>query len=222
MAIIAKNTGNNADFAPIEAGSYVARCVSMTHIGTMIEKYMGDDKLMNKVRFDFELPTELKVFNEEKGEQPYMLGRDFSLSLHEKANLRKFLAAWRGKDFTEEEAASFDITKLLGVTGMANVIHQTSKDGKVYAAITSMSAIPKGMVCPPQINPSFEFGYTPFSQEAFDKLPQWLKDKVVQSNEYKELFDKAPVKSEPKKDDDFISELNKPVVVEDDGSELPF
>jgi hypothetical protein len=33
-----------------------------------------------KIRFSFELPTELRVFSEEKGEQPIAIHKEYTLS----------------------------------------------------------------------------------------------------------------------------------------------
>jgi len=182
--INATNTGGS-DFKPIDAGTYPARCYSMIHIGTVKENFMGEDKMMNKVRITWELPTEMKVFNADKGEQPMAISKEFTLSMHEKSNLRKFLEGWRGKGFTEEEAKSFDITKLLGIPCMLSVIHKTSKAGKLYAEISSISAPMKGITVAPQINKSFEWNYDNFDIFVFNELPTWLQDKMKQSEEYK-------------------------------------
>ena len=120
MPITATNEGGG-NYAPLEAGTYPARCYSMVHIGTIQEEFQGEKKTMNKVRISWELPTELKEFKQGEGEKPYVLSKEFTLSLHEKSSLRAFLKSWRGKDFTEEEAKSFDVTKLLGVTCMLSL-----------------------------------------------------------------------------------------------------
>lgn len=184
MAITATYEGGGS-FEPVPAGNYIGRCYSMVHIGTVQETYQGETKLANKVRITWELPTELKVFNEEKGEQPHSIGKEFTLSMHEKATLRKFLESWRGKAFTDDEARRFDITVLLGKPCMLNVIHKTSQTtGKVYAEIASVSPMPKGITAPDQINKSFEFNYEPFDQDVFDQLPEWLRTKCSASLEY--------------------------------------
>lgn len=183
MSITATNSAQT--FAPVPAGTYAARCYSMIHIGTVTEDYMGESKELNKVRITWELPTELKVFKEENGEQPYSVSKEFTLSMHEKANLRKFLESWRGKGFTDEEVKSFDVAKLLGKSCLISIIHKTSKQGNPYAVISSCSTLPKGMICPDQINPSFEFSWENFDQDKFDNLPDWLKDKMKTSNQYK-------------------------------------
>ena len=147
---------------------------------------MGTTKKLNKVRITWELPTELKVFKEENGEQPHVISKEFTLSLHEKSTLRAFLKNWRGKDFTEDEAKAFDIERLIGVPCMLNITHKARKDGSgVYAEIGSISAMPKGLVCPEQINPSFVWTYENFDSVKFGLLPDYLKSKMINSDEYK-------------------------------------
>jgi hypothetical protein len=188
MAIIATSNGST-NFEPIATGNYPARCYSMVHIGTVEENILGTIKKLNKVRITWELPTELKVFKEENGEQPCVISKEFTLSLHEKATLRSFLKNWRGKDFTDDEAKSFDIEKLVGAPCMLNITHKTKKDGSgVYAEIGSVSAMPKGFACPDQVNPSFVFTYENFDAQKFGELPDFIKNKMVNSDEYKATF----------------------------------
>ena len=186
MAITATSSGNSQNFEVLEAGSYPARCYSMVHIGTVEENIMGALKRLNKVRVTWELPTELVVFNEEKGEQPRVISKEFTLSLHEKATLRAFLKNWRGKDFTEEEAKEFDVTKLISAPCMLNITHKKSKDRKkTYLEIGSVSRLPKGMECPTQISESFIFDYDEnFDLQKLEGLPDFIKDKVKKSDEF--------------------------------------
>lgn len=188
MSIIATNKGGGNNIEPIPTGNYPARCYSMVHIGTVEENILGTIKILNKVRITWELPTELKVFKEENGEQPIVISKEFTLSMHEKSTLRNYLKNWRGKDFTEEEANAFDITKLIGVPCMLNITHKKSKDGqRTYAEIGSISTIPKGFECPPQINESFIFTYENFNENNFNKLPEFIRLKMITSEEYKKL-----------------------------------
>ncbi len=187
MSIIAENKGGS-DFEPIAAGTYAARCYSMVHVGTITEQYEGQPKTQNKIRLSWELPTELKVFKEENGEQPFFVSKDFTLSMHEKSSLRKYLEAWRGKAFTDEEAKSFDVTKLLGKECLVSIIHEAKKD-KTYAKIASVSTLPKGMICPPQINDTFEFSWSEYNQSKWDSLPEWLQTKMKGSKEYQQHFE---------------------------------
>lgn len=198
MPIIAKNDGIKRELIP--AGNYIARCYSMILLGTITEQILGEEKTLEKVRISWELPTELRVFKEENGEQPMVISQEFTLSMHEKANLRKFLESWRGRGFTDEEAKCFDITKLLGVPCMLNIIHKVSKSGSSYATISSVAAVPKGITVPAQVNPNFEFNYeSAFSVESLESFPDFIKDKIKSSEEYKALItpNHAETKSEP-------------------------
>jgi len=192
MAINATNTAQVKELIP--AGNYVARCYQMIQIGTVDELVNGEKKTMHKCRIGWELPTEQKVFKEENGLQPLVISKEFTLSMHEKSNLRKVLASWRGKDFSEEEAKSFDITKLLGAPCMLNIIHKPSKDGsKIYQEIGSISPIPKGFEVPAQITPSMVLEYDDFDTAVFERLPDFIKDKIKSSAEFKKML--APQES---------------------------
>ena len=65
MAIIATNNGTTRELIP--ANNYLARCYQMVEIGTVKESILGKEVIAHKVRIGWELPTELKVFNPEKG-----------------------------------------------------------------------------------------------------------------------------------------------------------
>jgi hypothetical protein len=196
IQILASSTGGS-NYEPIAAGTYVARCYSMIHLGTIKESYMGEEKFVNKVRLTFELPTEMKVFKEENGEQPQVISKEFTLSLGDKSNLRAFLNSWRGKALTEDECKSFDIAVLAGKPCTLSIIHKTSKaSGKTYAEIASIGGVMKGMAVPDLINPEMVFSVTNFDQVAFDSFPDFIKEKIQSSNEYKALVIGGPSESE--------------------------
>lgn len=212
--IEATNTSVKRELIP--AGNYVARCYSMIHIGTITELILGEQKRLNKVRITWELPTELRVFKEEKGEQPMVISQEFTLSMNEKSNLRKFFESWRGKGFTEEQAKSFDISKLIGQACMLNIIHKQSKKGSEFEVISSVSALPKGLTCPDQINESFEWNYGDcFDLIAFEAFPEFLRDKIKGSEEYRKFLN--PQETETTDGSDL-----EPVSEERAGDDLPF
>lgn len=190
MAIIApKSGGLNLPKKVVPAGSHVSRCYSMIQIGTVESEYLGEKKTLHKVMIDFELPLETAIFREGEPEKPFVISKEYTLSFHEKSTLRSHLQSWRGKAFTDEEAAKFDITKLVGATCMLNVVHKASADGtKTYANIASISPIPKGLTCPEQVNPTRILAYDSWNQDVFMSLPEWLADKISATPEYKSKF----------------------------------
>lgn len=178
----------------IQAGSYVARCYQMLHIGTIPSEWKGEAKLRNLVRITFELPSELKVFKEGQEPKPVAISAEYTLSLGEKSKLRPVLEGWRGKKFTEEEAKDFDVSKLLGVPAMIGVMHNE----KGYAEIASISGLPKGVECPAQINPSQIFDYDEnFDIELLEKLPEFIKKKIKSSIEYQKQMGTYQEEPEP-------------------------
>lgn len=181
MAITAENKSQPKVLPP--AGTHLARCYQMVHLGHIIEEsgaYAG--KLVNKVRLSWELPDEKHDFG--KGPQPFTISQDYTLSMNPKATLRKMLESWRGKPFTEKEAESFDVTKLLGVPCMVSLIHKKSQAGNAYAAITSVSTLPKGFECPPAINQLRKLEYDNFDRSFFESLPDFLRKQIEGSKEY--------------------------------------
>tara|TARA_R110002126_G_scaffold142181_2_gene287745 strand:+ start:1626 stop:2243 length:618 start_codon:yes stop_codon:yes gene_type:complete len=202
MSIIATSSGSSQGFDPIEAGSYAARCYSMVQLGTNEEIILGVTKELHKVRITWELPTEMKVFKEENGEQPMVISKEFTLSMHEKANLRQFLETWRGKSFTEDEAKSFDITALLGKPCLLSISHKVAKNNNTYANISGVNLLPKGMECPPQINDTFELSFDNWDETKFASLPDFIKSKIVTSREYKAMIEPRTTNDTTTTDDD--------------------
>jgi hypothetical protein len=184
--ITATNNGGG-NFEPVPAGTFAARCFEMIQIGTIKEVIQGKEKMLNKVRVSWELPTEAKVFKEGDPAKPQVISKEFTLSMNEKATLRKFLAAWRGKDFTEDESKAFDITVLLGKSCLLSIIHKTSSSGSTYADIASVSMVPNGMTVPDQINDTSVLSYDNWDWDKFNSLPDFIKNKITSSVEYRTI-----------------------------------
>lgn len=193
----------DSEFQSVNPGTHLARCYRMIEIGTIKEDYMGEAKTLQKVMISWELPTEKAVFDEAKGEEPFAVSKTYTLSMHEKANLRKDLESWRGKGFTEEEAKRFDLTQLLGKPCLLSIIRQPSKSnpGREYTVISSISPLMKGQQCPDQINPTKVLSYDEFNWELFDSLSDYTKDKIKSSIEFKMMQEPGVVKIESGNDE---------------------
>ncbi len=209
--------GNSQPRETIPAGNYVARCYRMIHIGTNYDQMW--DKNKDEVRITWELPTETRVFDEAKGEQPMVIDGRYTLSMHEKSNLRGMLESWRGLKFTDAEAEEFDITKLVGVPCMLNVIHNTKGD-KTYANIGSVSPVPKGLPIPQEYNKPIIFDYeNNFDTEFVETLPDFIKDPLKSSIEYKDRMLQLEGAAHDKQMDAATANDPEPIAGNDD---LPF
>lgn len=132
------------------SGPIASRCSRLIDLGTQESTYEGERKTQRKILLSWEL-AELRTDG-----TPFVISRRFGLSLHEKSALRAFLQAWRGRPFTAEELAGFDLRRLLGAPCMLNVMH-TNRNGKDYANIASISPLPKGMSAPELCAPGVVF-----------------------------------------------------------------
>lgn len=178
MSLIAENKGG--EFEMIPEGTYIARCYRVVDLGTQLNEKFHTSS--HKVMVSWEFPTELM----EDG-RPFAISKWYTLSLHEKANLRKDLEAWRGRKFAGDEAQSFDVSKLLGVPCYINVIHNTTGEN-VYANVSSIMALPEGVECPEPSNTPVVFDISNFDQDLFDTFSEKIQGMIKASPEYKNIM----------------------------------
>lgn len=192
-------------------GMHVARCYQIIDLGTTEQggNYPGKKR---KVQFLFETPYETAVFSEESGEQPYYLRATYTLSMNEKAILRKDVASWIGKKMNDEQAAQFDVFSLLGKECQVNVVH-TSKGENTYANITAITPLAKGMSCPAPVNPIVAFSAAQPDMNVFSTLPQFIQDKIKESDEFIAYMERemngtnAPATPAPAKQEKGVDDL---------------
>jgi hypothetical protein len=169
MAIIAKLSGNGGSFEPTPTGPQHAVCAFVEDIGTHEDTYQGRPIQRRQIVICWEL-SETMTIGENAG-KPFMISKFYTLSLNEKANLRHDLEAWRGKAFTEEELAGFDVERLIGVNCMLNVVEKKKQDGNITQTIGSIMPAIKGL---PKITPVNEVP------------PAWIAKKREDSIEWRE------------------------------------
>ena len=208
--IIAKQTSSGSDFKLPPAGSFLASLYRIIDIGTQTTEWMGKKKMQRKIIAMFELHGEDndgQPLQTAEG-KPLIVSKRYTLSLDEKATLRKDLEAWRGKAFTQEELDGFNLEVLLGKCCMVSITHSTY-DGKEYANIAGISQVPaalKKLGEPVGVNELLIFTLDPFDQDKFSKLSEGMQGVIKKSAEYRNTFEPGapPVSSPPSEliDDD--------------------
>ena len=186
-------TESTATFELPPAGPQAARCTRLIDLGTQTSDYQGEAKSARKVLLTWRL-SELRSDGE-----PFQVSRRFTASLHEKSALRAFLKSWRGRDFTPDELAAFDLKKLLGAPALLNLAH-TERNGRSYADIVSISPVPRGMQAPPPLgdNEGVLFDISDRStHHHLDDLPARLQEQVKDSPEWRALNTAAISASRP-------------------------
>lgn len=181
MSLTVKETKGGGS-APIEPGAYPARCVGVVDLGIQHNGFNNKDQ--EKVRLIFELPTErVQVDGEDK---PRRLSKPYTASLHEKSTLRHDLDAWRGKPFTQEELAGFNLANVINAPCLLTVVNQEGKNGGTYAKIAGISKPMKGMEVPPLENEPIQFDMdAEDAEETLKLLPTWMQDEVQKSVTWK-------------------------------------
>jgi hypothetical protein len=167
------------DFEQAPVGTEAARCVRIIDLGTQKGDYQGQVTRKRQNLITWELPNSKMETGEFAG-QPFLISKFYTASLGEKANLRRDLVNWRGREFSPEELAGFDPKNILGKCCMLSI---TAND-KGKSRVTAVMALPKGMPVPDQINPSIYFSLDEFSPKIFDGLSKGIKEIIEKSPEY--------------------------------------
>lgn len=171
---------------PPPSGNHVARCVRVIDLGLQKEtrgQYVG--RINHKLMLTWELPTETHVFDEKRGPEPFHVSSELTVSLGEKANLRKMLESWRGRPFTPDELEAFNVGKLMGAPCLLNVVHKKATNGNVYGNVAGVTPLPKGLPCPPAISPLVCYEVEMKRNEVFQALPEWIQNKIAACEDWK-------------------------------------
>jgi hypothetical protein len=132
MPLIVKS--NETQFEPAPEGLWPAVCVDVVDLGSVETKF--GTKPMLKIIFQIEE-------RDDHGKR-FQVHARFGQSLHAKSRLRPVLEAWRGRKFTPEELAGFDLEKLVGACAQVQVVHSIRDEGGYYANLQAVVPFAKG------------------------------------------------------------------------------
>ena len=178
MATYASDTGGGGDFTPVPEGSHPAICDMFADLG--LQETTGEfaGKIQHKVYIRWQIPS-LRLTYEKDGVQqdgPMTIGSTYTLSLHEKASLRKVLQSWRGRAFTEAELKKFDVTTIVGKPCLLSVVHGAKPGGGVSAKVGAVMQAPHGLTIPHIEGKALI--YDADNMATFEELRPWLQDKI--------------------------------------------
>ena len=201
MAFIAKDSGGG-DFKKVPPGVYIGRCYSLIDLGTQLTTGQYGEKMQHKIKISWELfgddeagqPLTILVDGKE---MPLTISKNYTVSLHEKAGLRKDLSAWRGKDFTEDEAKAFDVSKLMGVYCMVNCT-LSETNGKTYTNVAGLTPLPGALrnAKPEPVHDNIIFDLDKPDMKAFNAFYEKLQEMIRRSPEWAQLHGKQPMQTE--------------------------
>jgi len=206
MALIAKESSGNS-FTPIPPGVHLACCYRIVDLGTQKTTYQGKDNFLHKILIQFEIHGDddngMPLMTSQG--EPMSISKRYTLSLGDKASLRKDLQSWRGKPFTADELRGFELQNLLGAWCMLNVTQDSNGD-KTYTNIDAITPVPAAMrkTLPDMQNEPWIFSIDDPDMSLFEKLSDKLKETIRLSPEFQALSKRDSYAAPADEDDDSI------------------
>tara|TARA_R110000737_G_scaffold313989_2_gene323563 strand:- start:174 stop:887 length:714 start_codon:yes stop_codon:yes gene_type:complete len=232
-------SNSRGSFENLEPGRYQATCYKLIDAGTREESYQdGPLRKRHVVYVYWEVTARQEVDSgSEHWEtvrmadgRPFSASKKYTASLNENAALFKDLKSWRGKPFTDEDLAGFELPKVLGVTAELELIMQNKDSDKVK--VEGVYKPEGGMKKADTINDVQLFDIDVYAQEFSGEssddsklmcdivadMPPWLQEMVEDSFEIKAAQANAPAeKSVP----GGLADLAKDTAAIDD-DDIPF
>ena len=139
---VARETGGKPEIPPCPEGPQRLVCCDIVDHGNVVD---GFGKTKHKITLIWQ-SEHILPNNPEYGEfagKPFIVQRRFTLSLHERAELRRYLESWRGRKFTPEELKGFALGKLIGANAYGQIIQMTKPRG-TFAEVIALMPLPAG------------------------------------------------------------------------------
>lgn len=180
------------DYAIPPEGPHAAYCSHLIDLGTQTVNYEGKTSQQRKVLLGWTLPDAA----EDGDATPPVVWRRLTASLSEAATLRKLLVQWRGRQFTGEELAAFDLRKVAGAPCFLSVVHNT-KGERTYANVGSLMPLPKGMPAPAQPVLPVVFDLAAPDWDLFAEFSERLQATIAAAPEYQAAMGQTAAPAAP-------------------------
>jgi len=185
MVILEEQNKKEKTLAP-EGAAQAAICTSVIELGTRVDNYYENERLVNIFDLGFELPDSTITINGDEVPQTvykkiYLRSEKEQVGRSIKKNLGKWLTNYdelAKKGTTLQEA-------LLGRPALLTITHEKGTKS-TYAKVTDISAMPVKMAA--GMKPHGEvWSYDPSDPNTnWDKLPTWHQDDIRLSAEFKQ------------------------------------
>lgn len=199
MTIPGQVSSRRDDVKLLEQGPNVGILYSMIDLGTHYNEHFKKSSRLLRLTFEFPLLMQLfKVDDTEK--RPTVVSVEHTFQMAERSNLKKFVDGALGRILQPHEYKDgYKIGQFLGKTMIVNIGHQPGKKDptKVYERIQTVQGLSE------HVRNSYAFDWSLvqrhndlqgflidpqglcFQSDAFAKLPGFLRDKIIASDEAK-------------------------------------
>lgn len=171
MAITAKK--HPPDSQVPAPGLQQAFCVGIVVLGLQIGEYKGKKTLSQKVQIFFKLNNFF-----------WLIGKLYTLSMGQQANLRRDLENWFGPFESDDAANEFDLEQILGKRCCVDITHKPGAS-RTYANIQRI--LPPAEEGDAEVIPENElfcFDIHSPDMEVFARLPAWVQRQLEDSPEW--------------------------------------
>ena len=217
MGFYVSGTGGD-DFPIVAEGLHLGVAVGVYDIGHHKNPFAKEDETDPKKLYrhqliiTWELPSERMTIDGEDKPRHISTNR-LTTTIGDNSNLGKLLVSWRGRSFTPEEMAKFNLKAILGVSCQVQVIHAKGKNDKTYANVLTVVPAPKGV----KLEPESPLNYFCFEDETSipETTPGWVQKAIMDSLEWKKESQAAddPTNEPP---------IYQPPIDEEPGEQMPF
>jgi len=164
----------------IPAGTYRAVCYAVVDLGTHLNEAFG--KNQRQLKIQWEIP-DIRIEYEKDGQKkegPKVVGKTYTFSMYEKADLFQHVNSW-----TNEANDDFEFESLIGKNCLLNIIHKTNKSGtRKYDVVSSVMAIPTNTQVSQPENPTIFYSITDHGKDIPDSVYDWMVEIIKDSNEF--------------------------------------
>lgn len=157
-------------------GTHTAVLYQIIDMGTQQNDFAGDIKRARTAWINFELSHELM----EDG-RPYSIGKQYGLKSHPKSGFSGLVKALKGVAVDK----NLDFKSLLASACNLTIEHAEKDDGSMKSKIVAITALKKGEVAPAPYNACQIFDLDAFDQDQYNALPDWLRERIALSPEYR-------------------------------------
>jgi hypothetical protein len=182
----ASGTPSSGNFKVASAGTHLAVCNMVVDLGEQETTFRGQTSRKRKIYLRWELPHERMEYIKKDGtavDAPVCVGKQYTASLHPKSTLRADLETWRGRAFTEQELAGFDLTVLAGQPCQLVLVHAQAASGRTYAQVRGVSGWPRGMPRPERTeNPIVT--HSEGDAASYARLPEFVRKMIDGRGDY--------------------------------------
>jgi hypothetical protein len=176
---------------PLSEDVYCGVCYAIIDLGKQYsEKYK---KLSHRIMIIWEITGE--TIEIDGNAEPRVISKEYSLTWGDKSELKKLSDSLFGNNAYTDD--TFEAKIILGKACQLDITIQEKEDGTKYNKLANIIKLAKGQKAhDPKELLYYEIG-DDGTHDIFDKIPEWIRDKIKQSVDFENTVDIPPENKVP-------------------------